>query len=134
MSGGWELVTVPDGQNPVVGDLRKRGSRFARLDEHAAAVAQRVRVHLRWWAGEWIFDLRRGTPYVDELLGKQGITEQTIRAFVRREIESVAGVARVRTLRVTLDRKARHSRVDELVIETSDGERIKLTNLPIGER
>jgi hypothetical protein len=121
MSGlGWELVTVVDPENPVVGDLRVSGTRLARLADRPAAVAQAVRVCLQWWLGDWSFDTRRGVPYLEELF-VAGVTEATIRAVLRRQLERIQDVDRVEGMDVTIDRATSSFRVDRIDVVTVDG-------------
>lgn len=131
MSLGWQIVEDVDDQNAVVGDIRIRGARLARLEDHVATVAQAVRVTLRWWRGEWFLDTRRGTPYLESVL-KKGVTEATVRAVLKRVIEGVQGVARVESMRVTLDRATRAATVDEIVIVATDGSELTLSSVAVG--
>lgn len=127
-AGGWELVTAIDDENPVVGDLRIRGTRIAKIATFGDAVAQQVRVHVRTLLGEWFLDRRMGVPYLQELFVK-GVTERTVRAIMRRKILEVDGVARVLSLTVSVDRTTRLSTIDELVILTTEGDELALDDL-----
>lgn len=64
--------------------------------------AQKVRVRLNTWRGEWLFDVDEGIDYLDYFQQKQIDTEQ-IRRDVREEILAVDGVRRIETLDVSQD-------------------------------
>lgn len=130
--GGWELVTVVDEQNPVLGDLRIVGTRLAKISAFGDAVRQAVQVCVRWWRGEWFLDVRRGVPYIEAILRK-GVTEASVRAVLKREIEAVEGVARVLELDVSIDRATR-SATAVGQIETTEGELVNLPATPVGGR
>lgn len=123
------LVTEVDAENPVLGDLRVSGGRVE-LVEGAEATEQEVRCRLRWWRGEWFLDLEDGTPYIGQLLGK-GVSDETIRTMLRREILKVPDVERVESVEVDTDRATRYSQVSANVI-TTDGELLELEDVPVG--
>ncbi len=123
------LVTETDAHNPVEGDLRVDAAALAMV-EGGDAIAQEIRVRLRWWHGEWFLDTTQGTPYLEQLLGK-GVTEPTIRTVLRKEIEQVPGVARVTSLEVSIDRATRYATVD-LEVLTTEGDELELAGVAVG--
>lgn len=130
--GGWELVTEVDEQNPVLGDLRIRGARLAKLASVGDAVRQAVQVELRWWLSEWFLDARRGMPYLEQIF-RRGVSEATVRAIIRRRLLRIDGVASVPRLVVTIDRSTRRGTVEGEVV-TVEGEPVQLGSTPIGAR
>lgn len=67
------------------------------LPTHAAGidiVMQRVRIRLSTHRGDWPLDTAEGLPYV-EWLAQKPVLVQTVGALLKREIEAVAGVAKV---------------------------------------
>jgi hypothetical protein len=128
--GGWELVTETDERNPVLGDLRVAGSRLAKIATFGDAVRQAIAVRLRWWRGEWFLDTRQGTPWLEAVLRK-GVSEASVRAVFKREIQRVEGVARVASITVSIDAATRYATIDASVI-TTEGETLSLTEVPIG--
>lgn len=122
---GWELVTEVDAQNPQLGDLRISGTRLARLASFGDQVRQACQVTLKWWLGEWFLDRRRGTPYIRDLL-KKGVSEATARAFFRRELLEVEGVAQVGQIALSLNRSTRVLTVTDAEIVTTEGERLSV--------
>lgn len=126
MTYGWQLVTEVDSQNPIVGDLRVSGSRFARLSSLGDRVAQSCTVVLRWWRGEWFADRSRGVPYIQTLLRK-GVSEGTVRALLRRELLRVPGVRSVQSMRISIDRQTRRCVVSDLVIVTVEGDPVPVS-------
>jgi hypothetical protein len=130
-AGGWELVTEVDGDNPVLGDLRKSGTALAKIATLDAAVVQACSVVMRWWLGEWFLDRRRGMPYLQQVLRK-GVSEPTIRALYKSQLERVEGVVRVKSIEVSIDRTTRECVIDEVIIETTDGETTSLPAVEVG--
>jgi len=127
---GWEIVTSTDADNPTLGDLRISKRKLAQLQTFGESVAQSIRTRLRWWRGEWFADLSRGTPYLEQLLGK-GVSEDTIRAVLRREIERTPGVASVTSIVITTDRATRYSTIDIEVL-TDEAEVIAVGGIELG--
>ncbi|MEM9407165.1 MAG: hypothetical protein AAGA81_14095 [Acidobacteriota bacterium] len=127
---GWELVTEVDANNPDLGDLKIDGTHFARLPSLGDRVAQSVRVALQWWLGEWSFDTSEGTPYIEQLFGK-GISDATVRSVLRRRIEQVDGVRRVRKMTITRDASSRRTTVD-VEIETTEAEIVSVSDVGVG--
>jgi hypothetical protein len=119
--GGWALVTEIDDQNPVIGDLKITGTRLATLATLPDRVAQSVRVAFKEWSGEWFLDRSRGMPYLTAIL-KKGVSESSVRAIVVKKILSIAGVARVTAINVSIDRSSRLCTVDGVEILTTDGQ------------
>jgi hypothetical protein len=123
------LVTELDDENTIVGDLKFVRGELVLVDG-GDAIAQEIRVRLRWWTGEWFLDTAAGVPYLEQLLGK-GISDATIREVLRREIEDVPGVAGVRSIEISTDRQTRFSTVD-LDILTDDGVELELADVAVG--
>ncbi len=71
------------------------------------AVAQHVRVRLRFHRGECAFDLRLGFPWRQEVLGVKGPELDRVRSLVRQTIETTPGIASLNQLSLSHDRRAR---------------------------
>lgn len=123
------LVTTVDADNPVLGDLRVSGGVVQRVTG-SDAIVQAVRVRLRWWRGEFFLDTSQGTPYLQELLGK-GVSEDSIRAMLRREIKRVDGVGHVESIAIETDRRTRHADIAPIIV-TEDGETVPVDSFPLG--
>ena len=117
---GWQLATEIDAQNPVVGDLRIDGVRFAQLETLGDRVAQACTVVLNWWEREWFADRSRGVPYIRELL-RRGVREATVRAVLRRQLLAVPGVREVQSMEISIDRRTRRCTVRKVVVVTTEG-------------
>ena len=90
------------------------------------ARAQRIRIALKHFMGEWFRDQNAGTDFFDKILGKS--TELTRRAEIRRRILEIPGIAEVTSiaLRVNPTTRALTGTVQVLdgsgeVVETSLG-------------
>jgi hypothetical protein len=129
MTVDLQLVIETDAENQTLGDLRVEGG-VVQLVRDADAIAQEVRVTLRWWRGEWFLDTSAGMPYLEQLLGK-GISEETIREMLTARIEAVPGVGHVESIEIDTDRARRVSSID-IVIVTEEGETVELADVVLG--
>lgn len=98
------LTETPE--NPVVGDLRLHGRTLVFTTVLTEDVAQRIRIRLNFWRGEWFLNLESGTPYLDAVFEK-GIPESTIRSVFSQLLLGTEGVAAVDSMDVTVDRATR---------------------------
>lgn len=129
MTTDLELVTAVDAQNPTLGDLRVADGKPVMVTG-ADAIAQEIRVRLRWWRGEHFLDVSAGVPYLQQILGK-GVSEDAIRAVLREEIESVPGVGHVESIAIVTDRPNRFATITIDVV-TEDGEDVRVRGLELG--
>lgn len=86
----------------------------SRLVTGPELTAQRSRVRLRTFAGEWLLDVTRGVPYF-RWFAEKPPPVQEIAATVRRELEATPGVVRVVTLSARLDRATQEVRIEGAV-------------------
>jgi hypothetical protein len=93
--------------NPDVGDmaLTDTGEEVLRTDL-AEEVAQRLKVRLNFFRGEWFLNLNAGTPWYQRLLVKDP-KDAIIRAIFTRVIGGTEGVAQVMSLSYDIDRRTR---------------------------
>ena len=95
------------------GDLELSAGR-ARLttEEDGESVAQRLRVRLRLWRGDYALDTRVGIPF-RRWLGSKGEASVTLAETVlRRAVSTCPGVGRVDGFAFALDRSTRVAFVD----------------------
>lgn len=116
---GWQLVKNTDAGNPVSGDIRIDARRFTRLSSSADSIAQACTVELRWWLAEWFADKSRGTPYLS-LLG-QHASELTVKVMLGRVLRRVAGVRRMASADISINRTTRFCSVTNVVVEIVGG-------------
>jgi hypothetical protein len=124
-------VTTDLAIDPATGDLAFDDLGELVLVDGADAVAQEIQTRLRWWRGEWFLDTSRGVPYLESILVK-GVTEATVRAILKGEIEAVPGVARVRSMVVSIDRATRYATITSLEVDTTEGDAVSLSELLVG--
>lgn len=105
------LTATADADNPVEGDIHLEGGDLVWTSGLALEVAQRLRVRLRFFKGEWFLDLQEGTPWFQEILVK-GVSDQAIRAVFSTIIRTCPGVASLDSLEFTQSGTAR-----ELVLD-----------------
>jgi len=96
--------------NPLTGDLLISG-----LDLSVIMGADRVRqnldIKLKLWTNEWFLDTEFGTPYIDQILGKQ-ITLGGAVAALKKSILEVNDVSNIDSFKYNYDRQARSMKVD----------------------
>lgn len=74
------------------------------------SVAQKIRIRLLWFAGEWRWDEELGLPYFGELLVKNPDTEY-FEGLLREEIFNVDEVVEVREAAVLYDSRTREASI-----------------------
>lgn len=65
-----------------------------KLVDKAEQVRQQLLIKLKLWRGEWFLDTEFGTPYLQQILGKQ-LTLSGAIAALRKSILEVGGVRRI---------------------------------------
>lgn len=105
------LAVSVDADNPVAHDLRLVNGDLVWLGqveglETLEEVAQRFRVRLQFWKGEWFQDAREGVPYRDKVLTKNP-SRQTVIAIFSNIIRTTPGVAALQRLDYSLDNATR---------------------------
>ena len=65
-----------------------------KLVDSAEQVRQQLIIKLRLWRGEWFLDTEFGTPYIQQILGKQ-LTLSGALAALRKSILEVSGVRQI---------------------------------------
>lgn len=89
------------------------------LVDGMAAIAQHLRIRLRFFRGEWFADQRIGIPFYDAVFLKRP-NLGLIRSILRETITTTPGVLSVETLDFELDAGARRLSV-EVAATTSSG-------------
>lgn len=95
------------------GDLELSAGR-ARLttEEDGESVAQRLRVRLRLWRGDYALDTRVGIPFRRWLGSKGQASVALAETVLRRAVSTCPGVGRVDGFAFALDRSTRVASVD----------------------
>lgn len=110
--------------DPLTHDLAFDETGDAYLITGVPAIAQHVRIRLRFIKGEWYLDQREGTPYVEEIWG-QVTEEDRVTAVVRAVLLGTPGIRTIDRISVvfTSDRVAEVSfaaDTDEGVLDSAD--------------
>ena len=84
------------------------------------AVAQRIRVRLQFFLGEWFLDKRQGMPYFQAILIKNPDLT-LVQSIFRRAILGTPGVLAIAKLRTSFDRANRTFTVTPLEIVLTGG-------------
>lgn len=77
----------------------------------AEQVRQQLLIKLKLWRGEWFLDTEFGTPYLQEILGKQ-LTLSGALAALKQSILEVSGVQRIVTFTYAFSNSTRKLTVD----------------------
>ena len=102
------LVTSTDSENPVVHDLKLVNGQLVFLEEGVEATAQKLKVRLLFFLGEWYLDQRQGVPYWETVLVKSPDLDR-IKAMFRSVIIDCPGISGVEDISLTFDRPAREA-------------------------
>lgn len=87
------------------GDLFVSQSGDIRIEN---SVAQKIRIRLLWFEGEWRWNKEEGMPYFTHLLIKNPDTDY-FESVVREKIFEVDEVVDVKEVQITLDSKTRNA-------------------------
>jgi hypothetical protein len=91
--------------DPLTGDLEVKNLNLYVI-QGADRVRQQLTVKLRLWTSEWFLDTEFGTPYLDEILGKQISLSGAI-AALKRSIMEVDDINQITSFNTDFDRKLR---------------------------
>ena len=72
------------------------------------SVAQKIRIRILWFEGEWRWNEEEGLPYMSELLVKNPDTD-TFESLIREKIFEVEEVTEIKEVLISYDRKTRES-------------------------
>lgn len=86
-------------------DLSITNADFVLIDG-AESVRQQLLIKLKLWSGEWFLDDKFGTPYLQDILGKQ-LTLSGVIAAIQQSILEVEGVKNIETFTYNFNRQQR---------------------------
>lgn len=81
------------------------------------AIAQDVKIRLRFFLGEWFLDTRIGVPYFTKILGQKP-RENVVRSILRQAILTTPGVLEVSSMSIDFEGAPR--RLDVAFTATTD--------------
>ena len=99
-------------------DLLVTGIDLALVDG-AEQVRQQLLIKLKLWQGEWFLDTEFGTPYLQQILGKQ-LTMSGAIVALRKSILEVQGVTQITTFDYQFDRATRTIKI-QFTVNTPHG-------------
>lgn len=100
------------------GDLDLRRNDLTWMDG-AERVHQQLQIKLKLWRGEWFLNTAFGTPYLQQILGKQ-ITLNGALAALKNSILEVDGVREIAQFNYDFDRQTRRLTV-QFAVKTPYG-------------
>ena len=89
------------------------------LVSDAKQVRQQLLIKLKLWAGEWFLDSEFGTPYIQNILGKQ-LTLSGAAAAIKKSILEVNGVRQINSFNYKFSNETRILKVD-FIVDTEFG-------------
>jgi len=89
-----KLAYKVDANNPIVDDLFLDDNGQLAWTIGAEAIAQHIRIRLRFFKGEWFLDPDEGIPYFQEVFKKQTGRDR-VEKILRKAITDTPGVAKL---------------------------------------
>lgn len=117
-----QLTAVTDAANPTEGDLHLDGEALSLVDGREA-IAQHIRIRLRFFLGEWFLDEREGVPFYRDILIKNP-SRRLVESVFRRVIIETPGVDSLDKFELAIDAATRTATLSFTAV-TNDGERIR---------
>jgi hypothetical protein len=87
----------------VTGDLAQP---LHMITDSLTAIAQRVRIALQFFLGEWFLDLSVGVPYYERILVKNPDV-RNVQSIIRKTILNVQGIRSLLSLKLSYDSSIR---------------------------
>ena len=94
-------LTVDLALSPTTHDLAVGPFDLA-LTDGLDAIAQRLRIRLRFFLGEWFLNIEAGLPFYQEILAK-GTTRSRVEALLKSEILGTPGVTGLESFALSYD-------------------------------
>ena len=101
------------------GDLDLTPSGELVLLDGIDAIAQHIRIRLRFFLGEWFLDQRVGIPYFQQLLGQKP-NETAVKSIFRAAILSTPGIESISEMSVDFDGSTRRLGIAFTAITTGE--------------
>lgn len=117
-----KLTAVTDAANPTEGDLHLDGEAAVLVDGREA-IAQHLRIRLRFFLGEWFLDERQGIPFYRDILVKNP-SRRLVESILKRVIVDTPGVDSLDKFELSIDAATRSATVSFTVV-TTDGETLR---------
>ena len=114
------VVPVDARLDPATHDLAYVDGTVALTADEGETIAQRIRIRLRRWRGEWFLDGAAGVDYKGRIFRK-GASLSGVLDELRREILGVPGVRRIVQLDVRYDRTTRTLTLSDILVEARAG-------------
>ncbi len=116
--------------DPVTGDLDLSSGGLRLTEPGAESVAQRLRIRLKLWLGEYLLDTRQGIPY-QRLLGSKEDGPGGLEAVLREAVLTCPGISSLESWSYELT-SAREAIV-AFVARMTDGDPVSIDPFIVGE-
>lgn len=101
-------------------DLVFDGEEFLLTKTTDETLAQRLRIKLKTFLGEWAFNIEAGVPWFQEILGKKG-SKSKADSIIRQQVLDTPGVDEILDFQSVLNTSSREYAITSLVIKDADG-------------
>lgn len=103
--------------DPKTNDLHFDSDGNLVLVHNAEAVGQHVRQRLKHFQGEWFLDIEAGTPWIDDVLGKN-YDSALSEAIIKDQISGTDGVESIESFSIQFDRTKRELLSHRITVST----------------
>lgn len=93
-----ELLPIRDLALDSDGDLEVP----LRIVSGVEAIAQRLRIRLSIWFGEWFLDTREGIKYIEQVLADPRVSATSVKALLSDVILSSVGISAIQSMDVSI--------------------------------
>ena len=107
------------------GDLLFDGRNFFLTRTTDESLAQRLKIKLSLFLGEYAFDTSVGVPWYQEVVGKK-VSKSKIDAIIRKQVESTTGVKEILEFTSEVDASQRTYTITKLTIRDIDGGKVEV--------
>lgn len=111
-------------------DLLIENFNFSLTEDDDESVAQRLKIRLGFFLGEWFLNTNAGVPYFEKILKKHNESEKTannvVDPIIRRVILLTGGVEAILSYESSFNRGDREYSID-FTVRSQTGEEIELT-------
>jgi len=102
------------------GDLLFDGKNFYTTETTDESLAQRIKIKLRLFQGEWLLDTSIGMPWFQEVLGKK-VSKAQVDSLIRNRVNDTDGVDEILEFESSVDGTSRVYSITKLTIRDQDG-------------
>jgi stringent starvation protein B len=115
--------------NETTGDLKITNNNLTFTSNFEENLAQKITTNLKTFFEEWFLDRTIGIPYFTDVFGKQKASD--VNAIMINAITNIDGVNKIIEFTADFNGNNRTYKIEELVIESTQGETVTLTEVEL---